>query len=163
MNYFKLTPGEGGVRSPLIMLGPGIKDQRQVDAFAYVTDIMPTMLEMAGIKHPNKYRGREVAPMRGRSITGLLTGQEKAVYSADESVGAELAGGKWLRKGDYKAIFVPPPFGSGEWQLFNVAKDPGETDDLSEKNPEKMAELKAAWELYANEVGVIEIEGEISL
>ena len=163
LNYFKLTPGEGGVRSPLIMLGPGIKGQRQVDAFAYVTDIMPTMLEMAGIKHPNKYRGRKVAPMRGRSITGLLTGQEKAVYSADESVGAELAGGKWLRKGDYKAIFVPPPFGSGEWQLFNVAKDPGETDDLSEKNPKKMAELKAAWEQYANEVGVIEIKGAISL
>ena len=68
-----------------------------------------------------------------------------------------------MRKGYYKAIFVPPPFGSGEWQLFNVAKDPGETEDLSEKNPKKMAELKADWELYANEVGVVEIKGAIGL
>ena len=162
LNHFKLTPGEGGIRSPMIILGPGIKGQRQVDAFAYITDIMPTMLEMANLKHPKKYRGREVEPMRGRSIASLLSGDVAEVYTADEPVGGEMAGGKWLRRGDYKAVMVPPPYGQGEWQLFNLAKDPGETEDLSKKYPEKIKELKAAWKQYAEDVGVVETSGAIS-
>ena len=98
LNHFKLTPGEGCIRSPLIIMGPGIRGQRQVNAFSYITDITPTMLEMANLKHPKKYRGREVAPMRGRSILGVLSGDVKEVYSPDEPVGGEMAGGKWLRQ-----------------------------------------------------------------
>jgi arylsulfatase len=156
LNHFKLTPGEGGIRSPMIIVGPGVKRQHQVDAFTYITDIMPTMLEMANLKHPEKYRGREVAPMRGRSIIGVLSGDEEDIYSPDEPVGAEMAGGKWLRRGDYKAVMVPPPFGPGEWQLFNLSIDPGETDDLSEKYPEKLEDLKTTWKQYADDVGVVE-------
>lgn len=162
LNHFKLTPGEGGIRSPMIIVGPGIKGQRQVDAFSYITDIMPTMLEMAKLKHPEKYRGREVAPVRGRSIAALLSDDVKEVYSVNEPIGGEMAGGKWLRRGDYKAVMVPPPFGQGEWQLFNISKDPGETEDLSRKYPKKMKELKAAWKQYADDVGVVEISGAIS-
>jgi len=162
LNHFKLTPGEGGICSPMIIVGPGVKGQRQVGAFTYVTDIMPTMLEMAKLKHPKKYGGREVAPMRGRSITGILSGDVKEVYSPDESIGGEMAGGKWLRRGNYKAVMVPPPFGQGEWQLFNLLKDPGETDDLSKKYPKKIEELKAAWKQYADDVGVVEITGPVS-
>ena len=73
-----------------------------------------------------------------------------------------MAGGKWLRKGDYKAVMVPPPFGQGAWQLFDISKDPGETEDLSKKYPEKLEELKKAWKQYADEVGVVEIKGAIS-
>ena len=162
LNHFKLTPGEGGVRSPMIIEGPGVKGQRQVDTFAYITDIMPTMLEMAKLEHPEKYRGREVAPLRGRSMIGVLSGDETVLYGRDEPVGAEMAGGKWLRQGDYKAVMVPPPFGQGEWQLFNLAKDPGETDDLSRTHPQKLEALKTAWKQYADEVGVVETAGAIS-
>lgn len=162
LNYFKLTPGEGGIRSPMIIVGPGVKRQHQIDAFTYITDIMPTMLQMAKLKHPQKYGGHEVAPMRGRSIAGMLSGDVKEVYSSDEPVGAEMAGGKWLRQGDYKAVRVPPPFGPGEWQLFNLSRDPGETDDLSKMHPEIMKELKAAWKQYADDVGVVETLGAIA-
>jgi hypothetical protein len=41
-----------------------------------------------------------------------------------------MAGGKWLRQSDYKVVMVPPLFGQGEWQLFDLSKDPGETIDL---------------------------------
>jgi len=54
LNYFKMTPGEGGIRSPMIILGPGVKGRRQADAFTYITDIMPTIMEMAKLKHPKK-------------------------------------------------------------------------------------------------------------
>ena len=119
------------------------------------------MLEMAKLKHPKKYRGREVAPMRGRSIAGILSGDGKKVYSADEPIGGEMGGGKWLRLGDYKAVWVPPPFGQGEWRLFNLSKDPGETHDLSKKYPKKLEELKAAWNQYADDVGVVKAAGLI--
>ena len=44
---------------------------------------------------------------------------------------------------------------TGEWRLFDVVKDPGEAEDLSEEMPDKLKSLIAAWDRYAEEVGVI--------
>jgi len=161
LNYFKITSGEGGIRSPLIIAGPGVSNGRQIDAFVYITDIMPTILEMTKLKHPRKYAGREVVPMLGRSVEGVLSGKADMVYGPDDPVGGEMGGSKWLRKGDYKAAFVPPPYGPGEWQLFNLAEDPGETSDISEKEPGRLEDLKAAWNKYADEVGVVKDAGSL--
>ena len=150
-----MTVGEGGIRSPMLIAGPGVKGGRQVDAFAYVTDIMPTILELAGIPHPEEYRGQPVERMRGRSLKGVLTGSAKAVYEEDDLVGGEMQNGKWMRQGDLKAVSVAPPYGSGSWQLHDVANDPGETRDLAKEQPETLKELQAAWERYAEDVGVV--------
>ena len=157
-----MAPGEGGIRSPMIIVGPGVKGQRQVDAFTYVTDIMPTVLEMANLEHPKEYGGRKIAPMRGRSITKLLSGDVDEIYGSDEPVAGEMGGGQWVRLGDYKAVKSPRPFGQGEWHLYDLSKDPGETDNLSDRMPKKMEELMAAWAKYVDEVGVVEIEGDMS-
>ncbi len=93
--------------------------------------------------------------MRGRSIVGVLSGAKKEVYSADDFVGGEMWNGKWMRQGDYKAVSVSPPYGTGEWELFNVVADPGETRDLADEHPELLQKLRAAWEDYAEEVGVV--------
>jgi arylsulfatase len=96
-----------------------------------------------------------VEPMRGRSVAGILDGTKKAIYSEADFVGGEMGGGKWMRQGDFKAVMVPAPFGTGEWRLFNVVKDPGEAKDLSTAMPDKLEILKAAWDRYAKEVGVV--------
>jgi arylsulfatase A-like enzyme len=155
LDYFKLTVGEGGVRTPMIVVGPGIKGERQVDSFAYVTDIMPTILELAQLEHPAKYQGREVEPMRGRSLTGVLFGSQEHTYLMNALIGAEMSHGKWMCQGDYKAVLVAKPFGPGEWRLYNTAKDPGETADLSTEHPEILEELVTAWGRYAKDVGVV--------
>ncbi len=155
LDKFKMTVGEGGIRSPLLISGPGIKGGRQSDAFVYATDIMPTILELAGVDFPAEFRGRKVAPMRGRSMVGLLHGAMEAIYGAEEFVGGEMGGGKWMRQGDFKAVMIPEPYGTGNWQLFNVAEDPGEAKDLSKVKPDKLKTLMAAWDQYANEVGVV--------
>ncbi len=155
LDKFKMTVGEGGIRSPLLIYGPGIKGGRQVGAFAYATDIMPTILELAGLDHPAEFRGRKIEPMRGRSMRGLLDGTKEAIYSSKEFVGGEMGGGKWMRQGDFKAVMVPAPYGTGVWQLFDVAKDPGEAKDLSKLMPDRLETLKAAWGRYATDVGVI--------
>jgi arylsulfatase len=155
LDLFKMTVGEGGIRSPMLIAGPGVKGGRQVDAFAYVWDIMPTILEYTGIPLPEKYRGRQVERMRGQSMKGVLKGSKKAVYDENDLVGGEMQNGKWMRQGDYKAVSVAPPYGSGKWHLYNIADDPGETHDLSQKQPKKLEQLKSAWDQYADEVGVV--------
>jgi len=155
LDLFKMTVGEGGIRSPTLIAGPGIEGGRQVDAFAYVWDIMPTILELAGIPHPEEYQGRKVERMRGKSLKGALTGSTTAVYDADDLIGGEMQNGKWMRQGDFKAVSVAPPYGSGEWHLYNLADDPGETRDLAKKQPEMLRKLRAAWDRYAKDVGVV--------
>jgi arylsulfatase len=155
LDLFKMTVGEGGIRSPLIISGPGVKGGRQTDAFAYVTDIMPTMLEMAGLEHPKTFNGNKVEPMRGHSMTGVLSATRKEVYAANEFQGGEMQNGKWMRQGDLKAVSVAPPFGTGKWALYDVVKDPGETRDLANEKPEALSRLMQAWDQYAKDVGVV--------
>jgi len=155
LDKFKMTVGEGGIRSPLLISGPGIKGGRTSNSFAYATDIMPTILELAGVDYPAEFRGRKIEPMRGRSIVALLDDTKKAVYGSDEFVGGEMGGGKWMRQGSFKAVMVPEPYGTGIWQLFNVVEDPGEAKDLSKAMPDKLKTLQAAWDRYAKEVGVV--------
>ncbi len=155
LDLFKMTVAEGGIRSPMLIAGPGVKGGRQVDAFAYVWDVMPTILELAGIPHPEKYRGRQVERMRGQSLKGVLTGSTEAVYDEDDFVGGEILNGKWMRQGNFKAVSVAPPYESGDWQLYNVVDDPGETHDLAKERPEILKKLQAVWDRYAKDVGVV--------
>jgi len=155
LDKFKMTVGEGGIRVPLIMSGPGIEGDRKTDSFAYVWDIMPTILDFANLEYPATFQGREIEPMRGRSIRGLLDGSRDAVYGDYELIGGEMGDGKWMRKGPFKAVLVPKPYGPGEWRLYNVVDDPGEARDLAKEMPELLEELKAAWDRYAEEVGVV--------
>ncbi len=156
LHLFKAAVGEGGIRSPLIIAGPGIKGKRKVEAFSYVTDIMPTILEMANITHPNEFNGHKVARMRGKSITKVLSGKQEKVYDNTEIIAGEMANGRWARLGDYKASFVPEPYGEAKWKLFNLKTDPGETTDLSANNPELLKKIIEGWNQYASEVGVLE-------
>jgi arylsulfatase len=71
--------------------------------------------------------------------------------------------GNWVNKipsrgVDFNAVMVSAPFGTGVWQLFDVAKEPGEANDLSEFMPEKLEILKTAWTEYANDVGVVPMD-----
>jgi arylsulfatase len=118
---------------------------------------MPTVLDYAGIAHPEEYRGQKVERMRGRSLAGVLAGSTNAAYDDDDFVGGEMQDGKWMRQGRYKAVSVAPPYGSGEWKLYDVVSDPGETRDLSVEHPEKLSELRVAWDRYAGDVGVISV------
>ena len=155
LDLFKMTVGEGGIRSPLIIAGPGIEADMQVDAFAYVWDIMPTILDYAGAEHPEQYQGRPVERMRGRSLQDVLNGTNSSVYGAEEFIAGEMQNGKWIRQGAYKAVAVSPPYGDGVWRLFNLDEDPGETNDLANMEPDRLASLQAAWESYADDVGVV--------
>ena len=155
LNKFKFTVGEGGIRVPLIVSGPGVTAGVQSDAFAYVWDIMPTILELAEVEYPAEYQGRQVEAPRGRSMVGILDGSASEIYSDQEFIGGEMGVGKWMRQGAYKAVSVAEPYGTGQWKLFNVEADTGEANDLASEMPDKLEELKAAWVEYAADVGIV--------
>lgn len=138
-------------------------------AFSTVMDITPTILELAGVQHPgNLYKGREIASVRGKSWIPYLkcaiatpastlaqTDPLTAIHPEDTVTGWELFGRLAVRKGKWKATFIPEPYGPEKWQLFDLERDPGETNDLGGTEKEKLGELLTAWSQYVKEVGVV--------
>jgi arylsulfatase A-like enzyme len=153
----KAFTSEGGIRVVGFATWQGFARQQEVGtAFATVMDVAPTLLELAGVAHPGTaYRGREVAPMRGRSLVDYLSGGAGAVHDGGTGTGWELFGRRAIRQGDWKALQLPPPHGPGTWQLYDLSTDPGEISDLAASHPDKLAELLALWDRYVEENGVI--------
>lgn len=157
---YKAYSTEGGVRTPAFVTGPGIKGSRISGAFTYVSDITPTLLDIAGVS-PVADKKDVTVDIRGHSWSQLLRGEAQRVYSDDEAVGGELFGGRYLYKGPWKITYVqdgyyhPTEAGPGKWELFNIRKDPGETTDLSGKYPKVLADLVADWHDYARDTGVV--------
>jgi len=156
LDYFKLTTGEGGIRTPLIISGPKVQIKHKTDAFAYVTDILPTLLDFSGIEHPKSYEGKDVEPISGYSFEPLATGKKSNIISENEIICGEMIKGKWAIKGNYKAVQVAKPFSDGKWYLYNIKQDPGETQNLSDSKPELLKELVVAWNDYSQRVGIID-------
>jgi len=154
---FKGWTAEGGIRSPLIVSGPGVRGAGDInkEAILHVMDIVPTVLELAGIEHPTTYKGREIAPVQGKSWVGMLAGRTQSPRTSDDWLGWELFNNRAIRQGDWKISALYRPFGTGDWQLFNLADDPGEQFDLSDQFPRKKQELVAIWDEYAERNGVI--------
>jgi arylsulfatase len=154
-----LTKGslaQGGIHSPVAVSAPGLGlAPGRSDALVAALDIAPTFVELAGGTNTTTVNGREVLPMTGRSFAALLRGEIQATRSDTETLAFEHGGQRAVFRGDWKALWIRPPNGTGAWQLFNLATDPGETTDLAAANPELMAELAAAYEQHAAAVGVI--------
>ena len=154
---FKGWVSEGGIRSPLIVSGPGVKGSGDINkkAILHVMDIVPTVLELAGIEHPSIYKDREIAPVQGKSWVGMLAGNTQSPRTSDDWLGWELFNNRAIRQADWKISWLYQPFGTYDWQLFNLAEDPGEQYDLSAKFPEKKKALVALWDEYVETNGVI--------
>jgi arylsulfatase A-like enzyme len=153
----KFYAGEGGLRVPMIMAGvPGERPGRIIKEFTHVTDVLPTLLDLAGVAVPDgEHRGRPVARPTGRNLLPLLRGETDRVRAPDETVGYELAGNAALFQGDLKLVRNLPPVGDGRWRLFDIAADPGETRDLAPVRPLEFTAMQAAWERWAAEHGVL--------
>jgi len=155
---------EGGIHTPAIVAGPGVQGGRISTAFLHVKDITPTLLDLAGVAHPDTYKGHKVAPLQGHSWTGVLQGRVAEARPATEAVGWELFFRRGLRQGDWKAVFLPRTNGpayaqpngiAGDWELFNLRTDPAEAHNLAAREPERLKALIAAWDAYAKANGVV--------
>ena len=167
LRMFKGYTSQGGVRAPAFFHYPrAMQTAVMNDSIITVKDIMPTLLELAGIEHPGAgtFQGREVIAMDGRSVVPVLTGSSASIREPGDFMGWELFGKQALRQGDWKILYVPsipsrdvrlPVLKPGQWQLYNLADDPAEMNDLAESEPEKLREMLALWEQYTQEINFI--------
>ncbi|MGE0624028.1 MAG: sulfatase-like hydrolase/transferase [Pseudomonadales bacterium] len=151
---FKFYAAEGGLRVPLIVSGPGVAALGFVDAMSFVTDITPTILDLAEAA-PEERDG-----LTGRSLRPVLDSSAVSVYGEEEAIGMEVSGNSALFRGGYKLVRNTLPHGDGAWRLYFVREDPGETRDLSEVLPETFAALTASYEAYARSVGVVPLPAD---
>ena len=154
--FYKAWTAEGGIHSPVIIAGAGVKNAGAIKpAVMHVTDFVPTFLDLAGEKHPSE-TDTKLAPLRGKSLTPLLAGKTESVRTDEDWIGEELFGNRMIRQGDWKLCYIlKTAGGSGEWELFNLKTDPGETTDLSKQEPAKTKALLALWDQYVAQNGVI--------
>ena len=156
-SQYKGWLAEGGIRNALIVSGPVVRRPSGSinDAVMHIADIMPTLLEAAGTTYPGTHEGRELPPINGKSWMPLLTGETDSIRSDDDYLAWELFGNRALRQGNWKLRWQFKPFGTGNWELYNLASDPGERVDLSAGQPDKLAAMLGLWDDYVAQNNVI--------
>lgn len=101
---YKSFNTQGGIRVPLVIRYPKFRNGSISDAFTTVMDLVPTILEMAGVRHPApSWNGREVVALRGSSMLAFLRGDEDKIHEDEFIHGWELCGTAALRKGRWKS------------------------------------------------------------
>lgn len=163
---YKLWPYFGGTRTPMIIDYPGhIKDQgsfrRQL---VDVTDIAPTLLQIAGTSFSPTLDGVKQIPIAGKPFVPEITSASAPAVRTVQFF--EMRANRALLAGDWRAIAMHQygtPFEKDRWQLFNVNDDPSESTDLSKKNPAKLKELQDLWQKEAEKYGALPlIESQFS-
>jgi arylsulfatase A-like enzyme len=132
---------EGGVRVPAFVNWPGALKPRTVDAPLHMVDVMPTILALAGGK------GGADHPFDGRDMWAALADGAPSP-NEDILINVEAFRGS-VRKGDWKLLKVA--LLPGRTELYNLAKDPGETTNVAAENPEIVRDLEARLIAYAKE------------
>lgn len=153
---YKGYPTEGGTRVPFIVSIPGVTKERPATARGHVTDIMPTLLELARVKAPAAtFAGRAILPMSGRSMVPYLKDKAASIHAPAEPFAQELFGKRAIRVGRWKAIAMPAPYGAGRWQLYDIERDPAERVDLAARHPRRLRAMSEQWDRWARQGNVI--------
>ncbi len=137
---------EGGISTPLIAHWPaGIKARGELrHTPTHLIDVVPTVLELTGAKKPAEIKGFAVPPAPGRSLVAAL-GKDGPVTR--DFLWWEHEGNRALRAGDMKLVALK----GADWELYDLAKDRGESNNLAAAQPEKVRELAALWDRHLEE------------
>jgi len=152
LRLYKHFTHEGGISTPFIAHWPqGIPQQKDwVRTPAHVMDIMPTLIEAAGARYPAKLRGNAITPAEGVSLLPAMRGKTLK----QRAIGFDHQAAHALRDGDWKLVWakrMPHPL---KWELYNLADDRCETNDLAQHYPQRVQAMQAKWKQWAARVGV---------
>lgn len=171
--YWKQTTHEGGVHDPMILAWPnrfkepgGVRSQ-----FTHVTDVAPTLLELTGVKMPEAVRGVLQAPIEGTSFVRSINDGSALVEKKIQYF--EMLGNRAVWVDGWKAtafhgrmpwdtVTSNPDFQNDKWELFNLAEDFSEVNDLAAKFPEKLEEMKVIFDREAKKYNVYPLDDSTS-
>lgn len=156
-SQYKGWMAEGGIRNALVVSGPINKLPKGSinHGTMFVADIMPTLLEVAGRNYPDNFNGKAQPKLIGKSWLPVLNGQAASSRTDKDYIAWEVFGNRALRQGDWKIRWEIKPLGKSDWELFNLAQDPAERNDLAAQNPDKLKQMLVLWDKYAMENNVI--------
>jgi arylsulfatase len=132
---------EGGIATPLIAHWPhGITARGQLrHTPGHVIDLVPTLLDLAGGRRPERWRGEAVPPAPGKSLVPLFA---RDGTISRESLWWQHEGNRALRVGDWKIVAAGK---DSPWELYDLSADRSETHDLVQAMPAKVRELAERW------------------
>jgi arylsulfatase len=146
--FYKQNQFEGGIATPAIAHWPaGIKLPAGSvhHGPAHLVDVLPTLAEIAGAKIPDSFPGREPAPLAGISLAPVFAG---GGAKPRPPIHFLFGSDRGLRDGDWKLV----SFKGGPWELYNLANDRSERNDLAARHPEVVGRLSKEWHRMAAEV-----------
>lgn len=150
---YKLYVTQGGLVSPLIVTGAGVRSEQRVEhSFLTVMDLAPTLIELGAGVYPTD---GSVLPMRGESILPVLRGEAARVHKEDYATVMYHQGRAFVRRGDWKLVTLEGPFDERDFALYDLSRDPGETTDLRMDAPKRFEEMLALWRQERRAVGII--------
>jgi arylsulfatase A-like enzyme len=125
---------EGGLRVPVVARWPGrIAPGRVSNHLWYFPDILPTIAELCGAPLPPDIDGLSLVPeLLGAAAAGRPQAQHKYLYW-------EFVGQVAVREGNWKAI---QPKAGAPWELYDLARDVSERNDLAARHPDVLARLQ---------------------
>jgi arylsulfatase len=148
---FKHFTHEGGIGSPLIVHWPAGMAANRRGAIeqqpAHLIDILPTVVAATGATYPSEHEGHPIDPMEGVDLRPALDGRP---LDRPRPLFWEHEGNRAVRSGDWKAVSVFP----GEWELYDMAADRVEREDLAARHPEVVRRLAGEWDAWAKRTHV---------
>ncbi|MCP4480915.1 MAG: arylsulfatase [Planctomycetaceae bacterium] len=146
--YYKQNQFEGGVSTPAIVHWPaGLKTPAGsiTDQPAHLIDVMPTLAEITKSEIPNQWPDRTLRPVSGVTLTPAFEGKK---INREQPIHLLFAADRGLRDGDWKIV----SFKSEAWELYNVAEDRTELNDLAAQEPERLAAMVEKWTQMSRDV-----------
>ena len=146
--FYKQNQFEGGISSPGIVHWPGglkTKPGDIVNTPAHLIDVLPTLADLAGASIPGEYPQRDLRPVSGVSLRPVFEGKK---LNRPEPIHFQFSSDYGLRDGDWKVV----SFKGQEWELYNVANDRTENNNLAASEPERLAAMVEKWKNMSRDV-----------
>ncbi len=153
LRLYKHFTHEGGISSPFIAHWPqGIEKRSDwIRDPMHVMDVMPTLIEACGAEYPVSMGGHDITPLEGTSLLPALRGERLP----ERVIGFDHQQAHALRHGDWKAVYAKKMPFELKWELYNLAVDRCETNDLAAQEPQRLQAMTDDWDRWARRVGVI--------
>jgi arylsulfatase len=145
---YKSWVNEGGISTPLIAHWPGkIEEGQLTHQVGHIIDFLPTFVDLAGGEYPQQRGGQAILPVEGKSLAPIFAGRQRTPH---EHLYWEWAGNSAVREGKWKLVWDKLV---KRWELYDLEADRTETNNLSEAEPQRAAELAKLYDQWAQETG----------